>query len=85
MRVGRKVRVEYEVANGWSRWVQPVMANYIMVCCDCGLAHRMKFRVMKVTKVRKDGTKESVKVRGHIVQFKAKRAPRYTSVQRRKA
>jgi len=26
-------------------WVQPVFENYKMACCDCGLVHRMNFRV----------------------------------------
>lgn len=26
-------------------WIQPIRRGYIMVCCDCGLRHRMDFRV----------------------------------------
>ena len=26
-------------------WVQPVLENYKLSCCDCGLVHRMNFRV----------------------------------------
>jgi hypothetical protein len=29
----------------WSRWVQPVKRGYLLACCDCGLVHRMDFRV----------------------------------------
>lgn len=28
-----------------NEWVQPVMDNYGMMCCDCGLVHRLDFRV----------------------------------------
>jgi hypothetical protein len=28
---------------------QPVMDDYIMGCCDCGLQHRVKFRAIEVT------------------------------------
>lgn len=28
-------------------WVQPRRKNYLMKCCDCGLVHRMNFRVLK--------------------------------------
>ena len=28
-------------------WVQPVTQGYLMKCCDCGLVHRMDFRVIK--------------------------------------
>lgn len=26
-------------------WVQPIEEGYSMACCDCGLVHRMDFRV----------------------------------------
>jgi len=26
-------------------WVQPRRRNYYMKCCDCGLVHRMNFRI----------------------------------------
>lgn len=30
---------------GPGEWQQPRMKNYFMQCCDCGLIHRMNFRV----------------------------------------
>ncbi len=41
-----KFKTEYEQANGWTRWVIPT-PNYLMACCDCGLVHRMQFKVHK--------------------------------------
>ena len=61
----KRLRVEKEVVNGWSRWVQPVKRGYLMACCDCGLCHWMDFRIYKGR-----------------VQFKARRAPRYTARER---
>ena len=26
-------------------WVQPIMKGYLMKCCDCGLVHKMDFRI----------------------------------------
>lgn len=26
-------------------WVQPIWRGYTLVCCDCGLAHTMNFRL----------------------------------------
>ena len=26
-------------------WVQPVRRGYLVACCDCGLVHRMNFRI----------------------------------------
>ena len=60
-------RTEKEGDNGWSRWVQPVERNYPMSCCDCGLVHRMEFRVLR-----------------ERVQFRAQRAPAYTSRERKR-
>lgn len=28
-------------------WVRPVMKGYLMKCCDCGLVHRLNFRVIR--------------------------------------
>ena len=28
-------------------WIQPVRRKYKLACCDCGLVHRMEFRVYK--------------------------------------
>ncbi len=28
-------------------WVQPRRKNYYMQCCDCGLIHKMNFRLIK--------------------------------------
>lgn len=36
--------------------ITPVMDNYLMTCCDCGLVHRMRFRAIEVTEHRPDGT-----------------------------
>ena len=54
-------------------WQQPVMKNYLMACCDCGLVHGMDFRVVWNPKKKKNQ-----------VQFRAWRAPKYTSAQRKK-
>lgn len=42
----KRFTIERERANGWTRWVQPVKRGYLMACCDCGLVHRMDFRVV---------------------------------------
>lgn len=34
---------------------QPIMDDYIMGCCDCGLQHRVKFRAIEVTKQLEGG------------------------------
>ena len=42
--MARMVR-EKELANGWTKWLRPVMRRYRMGCCDCGLVHDVDFRV----------------------------------------
>jgi len=52
-------------------WIQPLQKGYLMACCDCGLVHRMDFRIASDSKKQK-------------VQFRAFRAPKYTTQQRKK-
>lgn len=66
-------RFRIEIGNGprgFSRWVQPVMSKYFLACCDCGLVHEMQFRIVGARKRR--------------VQFRARRAERYTTKLRRR-
>lgn len=51
-------------------WVQPRPRGYLMACCDCGLVHRMDFRIINGPK------------RLHV-QFRATRARNYTAKLRR--
>ena len=41
----KRLKPEKELYSGWTRWVQPVERGYLMACCDCGLVHRMDFRI----------------------------------------
>ena len=27
-------------------WVEPPMEGYLMACCDCGLVHKLNFRIV---------------------------------------
>lgn len=47
------VKVE---ADGWSEWQSPIMDDYRMKCCDCGLVHKVEFRVVKIIARGDDGT-----------------------------
>lgn len=78
----KRHRVERET-DGWTRWVQPRMDNYILVCCDCGLAHRLQFKAFRIIKRRKDGLTRVAIAPGHLVRFRAQRAPAYTRKARK--
>lgn len=34
-------------------WITPIRKGYKMCCCDCGLVHRMDFRILKKGKIKK--------------------------------
>lgn len=57
-------------------WQQPIPKGYTMVCCDCGLVHRIDFRVVKVIKTYKNGSMlvETVPSNKYRAQFRARRA-----------
>lgn len=54
-------------------WVQPRRRGYKMACCDCGLVHRMNFRLVESA----NG--------GKSIQFQAFRDERATAAIRRHA
>lgn len=57
-------------------WIQPKMRGYLMSCCDCGLIHRMDFRIA--------WNKKETEVRGKfpVVQFRAYRSLKWTKIMR---
>lgn len=54
-------------------WVQPVRNGYRMMCCDCGLVHRLDFRLVKYGASRR------------VIRFRAFRDNRATANTRRVA
>lgn len=36
-------------------WQLPIMRNYRMACCDCGLVHNIDFRILRVLRTDKSG------------------------------
>jgi len=53
--MGKKTRSIYEEPKP-GEWVNPIMKGYKLVCCDCGLVHKMDFRVFVKEKKFKDGS-----------------------------
>lgn len=64
-------------------WILPEMKLYRMACCDCGLVHDLKFRVVKA-KSKGAGNFTVTAVRGFRVHFQASRNKRATAAKRRK-
>lgn len=66
-------------------WVSPRMNNaYKIKCCDCGLVHKLKFVIFKLTKRKKNGFWVGKRVTGHKVMLAAWRDVRATAASRRK-
>ena len=79
-------RLEKIVGNdkdGWSDWISPIMRRYRMACCDCGLVHDMKFRVVKITRYLGGGRWIAKAAAGFRVQIRARRNERSTANARR--
>ena len=58
-------------------WVQPTPEGYKFQCCDCGLVHRLDFRIVYAN------TGMPVRFSGRKVQFRAFRDERATAAVRR--
>ena len=65
-------------------WVSPRMnQQYRMMCCDCGLVHRLRFVVFKLKKRMKRGYWEGKRVNGYKIMFAAYRDVAATAATRR--
>lgn len=72
--------------DGWTRWVFPKVEGYRMVCCDCGLAHDLQFRALRVLEESEDGRRaqvESLDPAEYQVEFRVRRNNRSTAQVRR--
>jgi hypothetical protein len=47
-------------------WVKPIMKGWLLKCCDCGLVHRVNFKVIRLK-------------RGNHVRLQAFRLPKRKS------
>lgn len=81
----RRIRAEPECA-GWSRWIRPDAHNYIMRCCDCGLSHRLQFKVGIVTRgnVNSYYSMRLLPLTKYRPMFRVQRANAYTRQARKR-
>lgn len=35
-------------------WIQPIRRGFLMECCDCGLIHKLNFRLIKYANGRRE-------------------------------
>jgi hypothetical protein len=69
-------RVRYPVI-AYGEWTQPRMRNFREQCCDCGLIHRLEFRIVDQRKVSR------APPRGLTIEFRTRRDDRATAAARR--
>jgi hypothetical protein len=73
-------------ADGWTKWITPIMRGYRLGCCDCGLVHNVRFRVLRVTRRYGKGVFASTlcaRTKNLRVEMKISRNERATSQMRR--
>lgn len=79
-----KYKQHYANDEGWSEWITPVMTDYKLCCCDCGLVHNIDFNVLQVTETFKDGTWDHKEPDGdYRVEYRISRNKRSTGQVRR--
>jgi hypothetical protein len=69
-------RVTYDVIS-YGEWTRPRMQNFREQCCDCGLIHRLDFRIVDERKGVRAGR------RGLRIEFRTRRDDRATAAARR--
>jgi hypothetical protein len=67
-------RITYPVIS-YGEWTRPRMRDFREQCCDCGLIHRLDFRIVDDRK----GTRR----RGLRIEFRTRRDDRATAAARR--
>lgn len=81
------VRQTTKSARHFTKWIKPVMRNYYLACCDCGLVHTFNFRAVKIIKTYKDGKTykyEPLSTKNYHVEYKVARNNKLTREQRKK-
>jgi hypothetical protein len=79
-------RIRYSVIS-YGEWIRPRLRNFREQCCDCGLIHRLDFRIVDERAAARGG-------RGHrsrcsrrsptaYIEFRTRRDDRATAAARR--
>ena len=69
-------RIRYYVVSD-GEWIRPRMQNFREQCCDCGLIHRLDFRIIDV----RNGA--LARGRGLAIEVRTRRDDRATAAARR--
>lgn len=66
-------QVTTKTPRSWSEWLMPKMKGYLLKCCDCGLTHELQFRVVVLSKHKKQRWATILEDPAIQVEFRAKR------------
>jgi hypothetical protein len=79
-------RSTYHVID-FGEWIRPRMRDFREQCCDCGLIHRLDFRIVDAAKGRSrpsSGSKQRSRPPSRLhVEFRTRRDDRGTAAARR--
>jgi hypothetical protein len=70
-------RLRYDVVE-YGEWIRPRRQNFREQCCDCGLIHRLDFRIVDA----RDGA--PARGRGLAIEIRTRRDDRATAAVRRR-
>jgi hypothetical protein len=73
-------RISYDVI-GYGEWIRPRMRDFREQCCDCGLIHRLDFRIVDDN----EGARPPTKGRSHSRLHRDSDPPRRPRHRRRAA
>ena len=59
--------------DGWTEWVSPIMKNYHLKCCDCGLVHEFQFKVVFLSQHEKKSWKTIIDDKSFEIIFRCRR------------
>ena len=67
----------YDITQTYDgKWRTPPRRNFYRACCDCGLVHKIDFRVLRMIRRYKGGwSKAAIQGAAYSVQLRAYRAP----------
>jgi hypothetical protein len=79
-------RIRYSVIP-YGEWIRPRLRNFREQCCDCGLIHRLDFRVVDARAAARGGrgriTRSSRRSPVAYIEFRTRRDDRATAAARR--
>ena len=79
-------RIRYPIIS-YGEWIRPRLRNFREQCCDCGLIHRLDFRIVDELRAagaaRSSKSKRARRTSKPCIEFRTRRDDRATAAARR--